>query len=446
MNRFTTLALTSVLILSSCARFRELGRDLKVLDDDYRVSGVIDNADSQQVPVKAVVVEWDRATDQVFSGDIVEVTTGGAFLFMVKSPLNQYVAAYADANRDGKYNRGEPLWVHRADDGNPAPVALGASHRKVRVRGRLSPSEQVPATLVKAISRAVATHGVDKFITRQGVRFAVGEKAKLNDPRFTATRGENGLWTPATFAIQGGFGIYFLENYDPSKIPVLFIHGAAGSPQDWRVAMERIDGKTYQPWFYVYPSGMRLDQAAASLNDAVTLLHERYAFRRLDVVAHSMGGLVARDFILRNVLTEKQDYIRNFITFSSPWDGHEAAAMGVKYAPEVVPSWRDMEHGSTFLTHLFDQRLKGRVNHHLFYSYRATRSPVLPAENDGSVSVASELREEAKADAVEIRGFDEDHVSILSSRAALNAGKKILDDAAPSSNPSSNHQKQTTEP
>ncbi len=42
---------------------------------------------------------------------------------------------------------------------------------------------------------------------------------------------------------------------------------------------------------------------------------------------------------------------------------------------------------------------------------------------------ASQTRKEAVADAVEVRGFDEDHVSILSSRAALTADKKILDQA-----------------
>jgi hypothetical protein len=195
--------------------------------------------------------------------------------------------------------------------------------------------------------------------------------------------------------------------------------------------MEKIDPNIYQPWFYVYPSGMRLDQAAMALNEGVKLLHGRYHFKRLHVVAHSMGGLVARDFITRNVITDGHDYINTLITFSSPWDGHEAAAMGVKYAPEVVPSWRDMKHGSDFLTHLYDQRLKGRVNHHLFFSHHAKRSPILPPENDGTVSVASQTRKEAAADAVEVRGFDEDHVSILSSREALLAGRKILDDAKP---------------
>jgi hypothetical protein len=86
-----------------------------------------------------------------------------------------------------------------------------------------------------------------------------------------------------------------------------------------------------------------------------------------------------------------------------------------------------MKHGSDFLQHLYAKRLKGRVSHHLFYSHRASRSPILPAENDGTVSVASQTRPEAVADAVEVRGFDEDHISTLSSREALQAGKRILD-------------------
>jgi pimeloyl-ACP methyl ester carboxylesterase len=430
MLRTLLLALAGALCMSSCANFRNLGKDLKILDDQYRIAGIIENADEQNSPVKAAVVEWDRATNQVFSGDRVDLTSGGAFGFMVKSPRNQHVVAYADANRDGTYNAGERLWIHRASNGSPAAVPLGHSQRSVRVLGRLSTTERVPPDLTKAITTALAGQAVEKFIAHQGIRFATGEKADLNDPRFAATRGENGLWTPATFAMRSGFGIYFLETYDPGRIPVLFVHGAAGSPQDWRPAMEKIDRRIYQPWFYIYPSGMRLENAANVLNDGIKLLHQRYAFRRLHVVAHSMGGLVARDFILRNSLTDGQNYIHTFVTFSSPWDGHEAAAMGVKYAPEVVPSWRDMQHGSDFLTHLFDRRLKGRVSHHLFYSHRASRSPVLPPENDGSVSVASELRKEAVADAVTIRGFDEDHISILSSREALLAGKKILDQAA----------------
>jgi hypothetical protein len=71
------------------------------------------------------------------------------------------------------------------------------------------------------------------------------------------------------------------------------------------------------------------------------------------------------------------------------------------------------------------------VNHHLFYSHHAKRSAVMPAENDGTVSVASELRPEAKADAVTVQGYDETHVSILSSSAALSRARDLIDAAAP---------------
>ena len=428
--RAITLLTFAALVMASCANFRKLGKDLKLVDDEYRISGIIGNADAHRGPVRAAVVEWDQVANKVFSADYVDLTDGGAFMFMVKSPLNQFVAAYADSNNDGKHNAGEPLWIHRGADGEPTPVRLDASRRAVRVRGMLSTTERVPAALDEAIDKSLAGRTPDSFISHQGVRFAIGEKADLDDPRFAATRGKDGLWTPATFAIQSGFGIYFMERYDPAKTPVLFVHGAAGSPQDWRMAMDKIDRKIYQPWFYVYPSGMRLENAATGLNGGIKLLHDRYAFKRLHVAAHSMGGLVAREFIVRNAIIERQPYIHTFITFSSPWDGHEAAALGVKYAPEVVPSWRDMSHGSEFLNHLYDKRLKGRVSHHLFYSHHASPSQVLPPENDGTVSVASQLRKEAMADAVEVRGFDEDHVSILSSREALTAGQKILDQAA----------------
>jgi hypothetical protein len=167
------------------------------------------------------------------------------------------------------------------------------------------------------------------------------------------------------------------------------------------------------------------------LNDGVKALQRRYEFQRLHIVAHSMGGLVSRRFIEKNVIEDGNRYINTFITFSSPWGGHEAAAAGVKRAPSVVPSWRDMENGSAFLNHLFDERLKGKVNYHLFYSHHAKRSFLLPEENDGTVSVASQLRPEAKADAASVQGYDEDHVSILSARAPLTRAKQILDAATP---------------
>lgn len=429
MKRFLSLLIVSSALLSGCGNFRKLSADLKIIDNEYRVSGIIENRDAYKVPVRAAVVEWDRSTGQVYSGDRLDLTTGGAFSFSVKSPLNQHVAAYADENRNGRPDNGEPTWIHTGPDGKPAPVTIDPAKRRVLLKGNLSKATRLPPALLEAVRRKLDGRTAEEVMTRRGARIALGEIGDPADPRFAATRGEEGLWTPATMAIQHGAGLYFLAPYDPTRIPVLFVHGAGGSPQDWRLAMEKIDRSRYQPWFFFYPSGARLDNIAQVLNEGVERLHSRYRFQRLHVVAHSMGGLVSRRFIQKNVIEDKNSYIDTFITFSSPWDGHEAAALGVKWAPSVIPSWRDMEHGSSFLAHLYDERLKGRVNHHLFYSHRGKRSPVMPAENDGSVSVASQLRPEAVADAVSVQGYNEDHMSILVARDALKRAEGILDKA-----------------
>ena len=430
MRAFALLLALALPLLSGCANFRRLASDLKVLDEEYRVLGVIENADQQHAPVRAAVVEWDRAANRVYSGDRIDISPGGAFAFSVKSPLHQHLLAYADSNRNGRCDVGEPLWIYAAHDGKPAALAFDPVTRNTRVRGRLGPAV-LPDGLREAVDAFLAGRTVEQAVTNHGIRLSVGEIARLDDPRFTATRGEDGLWTPATVAVTSGFGIYFLEPYDPARTPVLFIHGAAGSPQDWRYAMERLDRSRYQPWFVFYPSGGRLETCARLLDQGVELLHARYGFHRLHVVAHSMGGLVARRFIELNVVDGGNRYIHTFITFSTPWAGHEAATSGVKWAPSVVPSWHDVAPGSAFLDHLFDHRLKGLVAHHLFYGHRGKRSLLLPMENDGTVSVASQLRAEARADAASVQGYDEDHVSILSARAPLLRGQHILDAATP---------------
>ena len=430
MRTPATLALlAAAAALTGCANFRRLSSDLKMIEEDYQIRGEVTNANDYKVPVYGAVVEWDRSSGKVFSADFKELAPGGRFLFLVKSPLNQYVIAFADNNRSGRHEKGEPLWIHSGSGGKPAPVRLDGNHRIAKVSGAVSTTTRPVPELRENLELALHGRTVEEFVSHRGISFSVGEVADLDDPRFAATRGEDGLWTPATLAIKSGFGIYFLERYDPAKIPVLFIHGAAGSPQDWRHAMERIDRKRYQAWFYFYPSGVRLESAATALNEGVEQLHDRYHFKRLHVVAHSMGGLVARRFVVMNAVEQGHPYISTFLTFSTPWNGHEAAAMGVKWAPAVVPSWHDMKQGSDYLSHLYGRKLKGRVDHHLFYSHRAKRSAVMPAENDGTVSVASELRPEAKADAASVQGYDETHMSILSSGAALRRAKEIVEAA-----------------
>jgi pimeloyl-ACP methyl ester carboxylesterase len=338
----------------------------------------------------------------------------GVFTFFVKSPANQYVMAFSDRNSNERYDPGEPAWIHADAGGAARPVKIDPRERKAHLNGRLSESTLIPSEIAAAVREFKGTRTTAEAITGWAIPIALGDIADLDDPRFSAVRGEEGMWQPASFPRETGVGIYFLEPYDPARVPVLFVYGIAGSPQDWRPFFSMMDRTRYQAWFYLYPTGRRLDEVGGALNRAVKILHTHLGFERLNVVAHSMGGLVSRSFLVKNVLEDQNRYIDRFVSISTPWGGHEAAAMGVHFSPAVVPSWRDMVSGSEFQKSIFSKPLRGHVDHLLLYGTRASFSLVLPRENDGTVSVASQVAPAARADAVDIIGFDADHVGILS--------------------------------
>ena len=145
-------------------------------------------------------------------------------------------------------------------------------------------------------------------------------------------------------------------------------------------------------------------------------LRVRYRFTDMHVVAHSMGGLVARKFLSDVVRGQSPTRVGLFITISTPWGGHEASEMGVKYAPAVVPSWLDMLPGSAFQDELWETALPSGTSYHLIFSFRGKPSVFMDRNNDGVVTLASELDMRAQEASSRVYGFFEDHVSILSSR------------------------------
>jgi len=425
VGRMTGALITTVAMavgLSGCGTLRHLGQDLKFMDETSIVTAYVSNAGSFR-DVYGLVIEWDRENDRVLSADVSQVGEIGVFGFSVKDQQNQYLLAFSDRNGNGRYDSSDPAWIHTDAAGKPAPVAIDPVERKGRVTGRMSSSTKLPEGLVKAAREFKGQRSVEEAASGYRIPMDLGTIANLDDPKFSSKSGEMGLWEPSSFPQESGIGIYFLERYNPNKIPVLFVYGAAGSPQDWRTFFKKIDRRKYQPWFYFYPSGRSLDETSTALNNGVKVLQTHYGFQRMHVVAHSMGGLMSRSFVLKN-LAEGHGYIGKYATISTPWGGHKFAEMGVKRAPVVVPSWRDMVPNSSFQRQVFRRKLRGRVPYMLLYSHKASKSMFLPPENDGTVSVDSQLDPPAVKDAVKVKGFDEDHVSILSNDEVI---KLVMD-------------------
>jgi hypothetical protein len=256
----------------------------------------------------------------------------------------------------------------------------------------------------------------------------LGEVTSLDDERFSEKYGQRGMWTPFDFAARAGGGVFFLEPYDPDRIPVLFVAGMGGYPREFRGLIDALDKSRYQAWVYLYPSGGRLASAARLLNDSIETLHARHRFDQLYVTAYSIGGLVSRGFIQLNTASGENRYLRLFVSISTPWQGHRAAGNGVRFSPVVIPSWIDLQTNSDYQKAIFSRPLPPPLEYHLLWS-RNGLDPAPERANDGVVYVTSELRPDAVLDARSVLGFRESHASMLTSADVIRAYRGILADA-----------------
>jgi pimeloyl-ACP methyl ester carboxylesterase len=147
-------------------------------------------------------------------------------------------------------------------------------------------------------------------------------------------------------------------------------------------------------------------------------LETQHRVERIIVVAHSMGGLVARGFLLRHAQRSRTE-VPLFATLSTPWAGHQAAGMGVKHAPVVVDVWRDMAPGSSYLNSLFAQPLSPETQHHLLFTF-ARNSASFGVSSDRTVSVSSQLFPTAQQQAVRVYGVDTTHTGVLDEAQVAN--------------------------
>ncbi len=340
----------------------------------------------------------------------------GLALFLLQLGHTYSVVAFSDLNGNGTYDGNEPAQMVR--NIRPTPFA-DASNRADFITLRLSTENDLPRGQTIALPRENPQLG-------EALSVSLGEIAHLEQPKFSVEVGEMSMWQPYKFIQEYGFGVYFLEPYSASKIPVLFVYGIGGSPQDWRTILAKMDRKKYQLWLYQYPTGFHLDKSANALANSLLLLKQRYGFKDMDVVAHSMGGLVSRGGIQRAVNLAKTNFVAHFISISTPWDGHEAAARGVRYMNYPVPSWQDMVSGSPYLKDILSKPLPAGTRYDLIFSYKSSSGFGLPDENDGVVSVQSQLLPRVQEEASVVFGLHEDHKEILNSPVTLRHMEETL--------------------
>ena len=331
----------------------------------------------------------------------------GTYSFFI-APGTYWVVGFKDRNHNQRHDPGEPVGAW----GRPDEIIVTGGTKTEVKKIALDNLDIELAPGPFPLAGAVAT--VEDFTLMSSSLYKLGQVASWSDPVFDDNHGSNGFWKPMTFLRDQGVGIYFMSPFDPQKIPILFVHGAAGTPRSWKPMATSLDLNRFQPWVFYYPSGLRLDQISTALNIMVQRLQADYGFERMGVVAHSMGGLVSRSFILKHMVNGLGT-VRVFVSISTPWGGMAMAAEGVKSAPEAIPSWYDVEPESEFIQQIFDDPFSPQVPHYLLFGYQGKCSMFM-ANNDGTVEVSSQLDLRAQKDAKDVRGFDDDHMSILTSK------------------------------
>jgi pimeloyl-ACP methyl ester carboxylesterase len=403
----------SVCLLCSCSLVR-LRQSVK----QHNASGVIavkvTNPSTTATNYALALSKGHAGSNEMIGFQVVG--PDGLALFLLHLGHTYSVAAFTDLNGNGIYDGGEPAQMVR--NVRPTPFAE-ASNRAPILTLTMTTSNALPRGQKIVLPRENPKLG-------EALPVSIGKVANLDDPRFSVEIGEMSMWQPYKFIEQEGFGIYFLEPFSPNKIPVLFVYGIGGSAQDWRTILQKLDRKKYQLWFYQYPSGFRLDKSANALANSLILLKQRYGFEQMDVVAHSMGGLVARGGIQRAANLAKTNFVAHFISISTPWGGHEAAGRGVKYMNYPVPSWQDMVPDSAYQKEILSKPLPLGTRYELIFSYKSSSGFGLPDENDGVVSLQSQLVPQVQREAASVFGLHEDHKEILNSPVTLRHIEEIL--------------------
>jgi len=383
------LAGAAILFHAACS-LPSISRQVEAISHLGHISGQVSAAAGIDADIKVALFVQEQFNFHLRSA----VTAGERGEFVIRAlPGTYYLGAFSDANHDGIYQRTEPATVY----GDPTPFTVSQGQDL-----RLAPLF-IEAPIPESGDGNHASVDIRQSLV------GTGEVKTLDDPVFAEEAESLGQWQPVRYIEEGRAGLFMLQAYDSARTPVLFVHGMNGGGNDWTDVIAALDPDRFQAWIFQYPSGLPLDLLSDILARSVFLMSQTYDFDRLPVIAHSMGGLVARSFVLKLArdYPEAACKLSLLMTLNSPLGGMDSAQYGVDSSPIVVPSWRDVATDSTFIRQLLGAELPATVPHFLIFSFLAGQG------DDGVVSTVSQLPLGIQMRAHRIYGFNTSHAGIL---------------------------------
>ncbi|CAH6967646.1 Alpha/beta hydrolase [Vibrio chagasii] len=385
----TVLLLSS--LLSGCGNFRNLSNEIEAIDSITNQYMITLN---QPASGSAVVIEQIKDINKSEVDGYDGIIDSDSIHLHVSNNIH-YLLIFEDKNQDLTLQADEAFSVINLRDHEDRST--------IEVSLTVNESEA---------PRAFVDRSLSSLLKIELDLVDIGTVVDLSNPPFEKGNAKLGMWQPLTFLLEDNAGLYFLSEYDPNKIPILFVHGINATALDFAPLIQKIDQSKYQIWVFNYPSGLSLSLNSKGLNNLLHTVVSEYKNQQLHVVAHSMGGLIVTNSIRQCRIGQLCDFVSSVTTISSPFGGVESAKQGVEYSPVVMPAWVDLNPDGKFIADLFIDSNKIHIPHFLAFGYNSgdlfnTNS------NDGVINLSSQLSRPAQLKADQIRGYNENHLSIL---------------------------------
>ena len=367
------LAAALLLVVPAGCRFHHLATDLERQEDFGELEGRVTIEEWTGAPVVVAALEIPKPGRPIRVIANRYLLQPGGFEMILRDG-SYLMVAFEDLDRDQELDIGE-----RANTDEVVEVAA-QDRRKIDID-------------VNAPWKGLQEEGVEDStpIVNESL-VVVGERARLEDRRFSRYEALVGVWRPLRALERYPAGLFVLDDIDSDRTPVIFVHGIGGRAAEFSKIIEDLDREQFQPWVFQYPSGLRINDVADVLARAIKEMRARYELPSVAVVAHSMGGLVSRRAIglLR---MSRNAPPKCFMSIASPFGGIRSAATGVRVLPVSVPAWRDVAKGSVFLKTLYATPLSPQTKYALMTVRRKGE------KDDDVVTIKSQTRQDARDEA-----------------------------------------------
>lgn len=223
-----------------------------------------------------------------------------------------------------------------AHDGLGVPVVLAQDNPRRVARPFHPPQgEFLPATAVLEFSAEVPGHPAAarlRFYNPLAVsELRVGQRSRVIAENLTValqssltktTFGKGPHLLVQSASEEKESGLFFLNRYDRSKVPVVFVHGMNSDPSVWKNSVNALFAdpdlrRRYQPVCFIYPSKLPVPASAARLRellrrsrDMLDPGHHDSGYNHLVLVGHSVGGLLVQ----MQVIDSGTDFWHSFFT------------------------------------------------------------------------------------------------------------------------------------